>query len=139
MYELLWKSLENYPSGDQKSVIHGNNWIILFRTRYLTTRTCKSPKTITTDRSFRNCCQGKPFRTWHCDVTTVDLQCRANARYWDRDIIFVDYSYTQKLAQRRSSLVNTNREYRFLTSRYSLLTVQEDNITNKAIFVYGNF
>ena len=33
------------------------------------------------DRSFRNCHQGRPFLTSHCDVTTVDLWRHANARY----------------------------------------------------------
>ena len=25
------------------------------------------------ERSFRHCCQGRPFLTEHCDVTTIDL------------------------------------------------------------------
>ena len=41
------------------------------------------------------------------------------------DVIFVDCSCTCKFAQRRSSLVNNNHEYRFLTTRYSRLSVKE--------------
>ena len=63
------------------------------------------------------------FLTWHCDVITVDLWRHANARHWHCDVIFIDCSCTRKLAQRRSSLVNNNREYRFLTTRYSRLSV----------------
>ena len=63
------------------------------------------------------------FFTWHCDVITVDLWRHANARHWHCDVIFLNCSSTCKLAQRRSSLVNNNREYRFLTIRYSRLSV----------------
>ena len=77
-----------------------------------------SAKTII-DRSFRNCRQGRSFLILHCDATTVDLWRHANARYQHCDVIFVDCSCTRKLAQRRSSLVNNNREYRFLITRYS--------------------
>ena len=31
------------------------------------------------ERSFRLCCQGRPFLTEHCDVTTIDLWRHANA------------------------------------------------------------
>ena len=75
------------------------------------------------DRSFRHCHQGRSFLTKHCDVITVDLWCHANARHWHCDVIFVNCSCTRKLVQRRSSLVNNNREYRFLTTRYSRLSV----------------
>ena len=75
------------------------------------------------DRSFRHCRQGRSFLTWHCDVITVDLWRHANVRHWHCDVIFIDCSSTRKLVQRRSSLVNNNREYRFLTTRYSRLSV----------------
>ena len=75
------------------------------------------------DRSFRHCRYGRSFLTWHCDVITVDLWRHANVRHWHCDVIFIDCSCTRKLAQRRSSLVNNNREYRFLTTRYSRLSV----------------
>ena len=75
------------------------------------------------ERSFRHCCQGRPFLTEHCDVTTIDLWRHANAKYWYCDVIYVYCHCTRKLAQRRSSLVNNSREYRYLTTRYSRLSV----------------
>ena len=75
------------------------------------------------ERSFRHCCQGRPFLTEHCDVTTIDLWRHANAKYWYCDVIFVYCHCTRKLAQRRSSLVNNSREYRYLATRYSRLSV----------------
>ena len=63
---------------------------------------------------------GRSLLIWYRDVTTVD---HANAGYWHCDIIFVDCSCTCKLVQRRSSLVNNNREYQFLITRYSRLSV----------------
>ena len=75
------------------------------------------------ERSFRHCCQGRPFLTEHCDVTTIDLWRHANAKYWYCDVIFVNCHCTRKLAQMRSSLVNNSREYRYLATRYSRLSV----------------
>ena len=46
-----------------------------------------------------------------------------NVANWHGDVIFVDCSHTCKLTQRRSSLVNNNREYRFLATWYSRLNV----------------
>ena len=71
------------------------------------------------ERSFRHCCQGRPFLTEHRDVTTIDLWRHANAKYWYCAVIFVYCHCTRKLVQRRSSLVNNSREYRYLTTRYS--------------------
>ena len=82
-----------------------------------------NPLRTITERSFRHCCQGWPFLTEHCDVTTVDLWRHANAKYWYCDVIFVYCHCTRKLAQRRSSLVNNSREYRYLVTRYSRLSV----------------
>ena len=75
------------------------------------------------ERSFRHCCQGWHFLTQHYDVITIDLWRHANARNWYCDVIFVDCHCTRKLAQRRSSLVNNNREYRYPATRYSRLSV----------------
>ena len=69
-----WKSLVNRITSDPKIVIHGNECIILFLTRYFMSLTHNFRKTII-DRSFRNCRQGRSFLTRHCDVTTVDM-CR---------------------------------------------------------------
>ena len=62
---------------------------------------------------------------WLNIVTSAQLYlwCHTNVLYWHRDVTFVDCSCTRKLTQRRSSLVNNNREYRFLTTRYSRLSV----------------
>ena len=108
------------PHEWQKIVIHGNECIILFLTRYFMSWTHKSA---IIERSFRHCCQGRPFLTEHCDVTTIDLWRHANAKYWYCDVIFVYCHCTRKLAQRRSSLVNNSREYRYLATRYSRLSV----------------
>ena len=75
------------------------------------------------ERSFRHCCQGRPFLTEHCDVTTIDLWRHANAKYWYCDVIFVYCHCTRKLVQRRSSLENNSCEYRYLATRYSWLSV----------------
>ena len=82
-----------------------------------------NPLRTITERSFRHCCQGWPFLTEHCDVTTIDLWRHANAKYWYCDVIFVYCHWTRNLAQRRSSLVNNSREYRYLATRYSRLSV----------------
>ena len=82
-----------------------------------------NPLRTITERSFRHCCQGWPFLTEHCDVTTIDLWRHANAKYWYCDVIFVYCHCTRNLAQRRSSLVNNSREYRYLATWYSRLSV----------------
>ena len=110
------KIIAESPHEWQKIVIHGNECIILFLTRYFMSWTHKSA---IIERSFRHCCQGRPFLTEHCDVTTIDLWRHANAKYWYCDVIFVYCHCTRKLAQRRSSLVNNSREYRYLATRYS--------------------
>ena len=114
------KIIAESPHEWQKIVIHGNECIILFLTCYFMSWTHKSA---IIERSFRHCCQGRPFLTEHCDVTTIDLWRHANAKYWYCDVIFVYCHCTRKLAQRRSSLVNNSREYRYLATRYSRLSV----------------
>ena len=131
MHELPWITIFCHEWGasrvTQIAVIHGNEFIILFLTRYFMSSTHKSPKTMI-ECSFRHCCQKRSFLTWYCDVTTIDLWRHAKARYWYCDVIFVDCYCTRKLAQRRSSLVNNSREYRYPTTRckkfdFVLLTV----------------
>ena len=97
-------------------VIHDNECTNLFLTRYFMSWTHNSAKKTIIDRSFRHCGYGLYFLTQHCDVTRVDMWRHANVGFWHCDAIFVDYSCTPKLAQRRSSLVNNNREYRFVFS-----------------------
>ena len=55
-----WKSLANRITSDPKIVIHGNECIILFLTRYLMFWTLNSAKTII-DRWFRRCRYGQYF------------------------------------------------------------------------------
>ena len=50
-------------------------------------------------------------------------------QHYHCDFIFVDYSCMCKLVQRRSSLVNNSREYWYLTTQYSWLSMQEILIT----------
>ena len=116
------KIIAESPHEWQKIVIHGNECIILFLTRYVCHEHTNPLRTII-ERSFRHCCQGRPFLTEHCDVTTIDLWRHANAKYWYCDVIFVYCHCTRNLAQRRSSLVNNSREYRYLATRYSRLSV----------------
>ena len=85
------------------------------------------------DRSFRNCCQGWSFLMKHCDVTTVDLWRQVDATSWHCDVIFFDCSCMRKLAQRQTSLVNNNHEYRFITTRYSQLIVWEILLHNSRV------
>ena len=117
-----WKSLANRITSDPKIVIHGNECIILFLTRYLMSWTHLSAKIII-QRWFRHCRQGQSFLIQYCDVSTVYPWRHANVGHWHCDVIFVDCSRTRKLAQRRSSLVNNSREYRYLIIRYSRLSV----------------
>ena len=122
-----WKSLAKHLMSDQKSLFMVTNVLFYFLHAILYLEHTVLLQTII-DHPFRHCCQGPSFLTWHCDVITVDLWRHANARHWYCDVIFIDCSSTHKLAQRRSSLVNNNREYRFLTTRYSRLSVWEIQI-----------
>ena len=106
----------------QKIVTYGNECVNLFLTRYFMFWTHNVAKTII-DRWIRHCRQGRSFLTKNCEVTTIDLWRHANVDYWYCDVIFVDCSCKRKLAQRRSSLMNNSREYRFLTVRCSRLSV----------------
>ena len=59
---------------------------------------------------------------WFNIVTSLVVLWRhTNAGYWQCDVTFFDCFCTRKLAQKRSPLVNNNREYRILTTRYSRL------------------
>ena len=117
-----WKSLANRITSDPKIVIRGNECIILFLTRYLMSWTHHSAQTII-ERWFHHCRQGHSFLIKYCDVTTVDLWRHANIGHWHCDVIFCDCSCTRKLAQMRSSPVNNSREYRYLITRYSRLSL----------------
>ena len=116
-----WKSLPNRLTSDKKIVIHGSECTILFLTRYFMSWTHKSaknyhralispllPRAAFSDRAL--------WRHHNWSVTS-----------WKREktciVIFVDCHCTRKLAQRRSSLVNNSREYRYLATRYSRLGV----------------
>ena len=67
------ESLANSIKSDQKLVIHGNECIIIFLTRYFTPWTYNSAKTIL-DRSFPHCRQGWVF-FWLSIVTSLQLIC----------------------------------------------------------------
>ena len=121
-----WKSLPNRLTSDKKSLFTVTNVLFYFLHAILCHELTNPLRTII-ERSFRHCCQGRPFLTEHCDVTTIDLWRHANAKYWYCDVIFVYCHCTRKLAQRRSSLVNNSREYRFLATRYSRLSMYEKN------------
>ena len=145
MHELLWITIFCHEWGDSAmiftsdEVTNENHWRIASRVTkkslftvtnvlfyFLHAISCHEhtdPLRTIIERSFRHCCQARPFLTQHCDVTTIDLWRHANAKYWYCDVIFVYCHCTCKLAQRRSSLVNNSREYRYLATRYSRLSV----------------
>ena len=125
-----WKSLPNRLTSDKKSLFTVTNVLFYFLHAILCHEHTNTLRTII-ERSFRHCCQWRPFLTEHCDVTTIDLWRHANANYWYCDVIFVYCHCTRKLAQRRSSLVNNSREYRYLATRYSRLSVLENIFTAK--------
>ena len=106
-----------------KIVIHGNECIGFFFLHAVLCPEDTIPLKRIIDNWFRHCRWGRSFLTYYCDVTTVDLWRHANISYWQCYVIFVDCSCTRKLAQKRSSLVNNSREYRFLATRYSRLSV----------------
>ena len=123
-----WKSLANHFTSDQKIVINGNECIILFLTRYFMPWTHRFAT-----NNHRSLISPLSLRTVFSDLTlwshhnwaVTSRERHANARHWHCDVIFGDCSCACKLAQMRSSLVNNNREYRFLTARYSRLSVYE--------------
>ena len=116
------KSLPNRLTSDKKSLFTVTNVLFYFLHAILCHEHTNSLRTII-ERSFSHCCHRRPFLTEHCDVTTIDLWCHANVKYWYCDVILVYCHCTRKLAQRRSSLVNNSREYRYLATRYSRLSV----------------
>ena len=113
------------PHQWQKIVIHGNEYIILFLTSYFISWAHNSPKnsnwSLISPLSLRRVFSDLALTDR--DITRIDLWHHANVEYWYCDAIFVNCSCTCKFAQRGSSLVNNNREYQFLTTRYSWLSV----------------
>ena len=109
-------------TSDKKIVIHGNECIILFLTCYFMSWTHKSAKNyyraLVSPLLPRGAFSDRAL--WR---TTIDLWRHANEKYWYCDVIFVYCHCMRKLAQRRSSLVNNSREYRYLATRYSRLSV----------------
>ena len=75
--KIIGKSHHEWP----QIVIHGNECIILFLTRYFMSLEHTILLKTIIDRSFRICRQGRSFLTSHCDVTRVDLWRHANAVY----------------------------------------------------------
>ena len=114
-----WKSSANPITCDPKIVIHGNGCIILFPTCYLMSWAHSTAK-----NDYRSLILPLSQRNVFSDSDLWRTQsCHANVGYWYRDVIFVDCFCTRKLAHKRFSHVNNNREYRFLTTQYSRLSV----------------
>ena len=65
-----WKFLANRITSDPKIVIHGNECIIIFLKRYFMSLNAQFRQK---QSSIVDCRWGRPFLTWHCDVTAVDL------------------------------------------------------------------
>ena len=101
-----WKSLPNSLTSDKKKALFMVTNVLFYFLHTILCHEHTNPLRTIIERSFRHCCQGWPFLTEHCDVTTIDLWRHVNAKYWYCDIIFVFCHCTRKLAQRRSSLVN---------------------------------
>ena len=99
------KSLTNRLTSDPKIVIHGNECIILFLTRNYMSWTHNSAK-----NNYRSLISPLSLRT----AFSVLVSWRhTNVRHWHCNVIFADCCCTRKSAQKRSSLVNNGREYRF--------------------------
>ena len=118
-----WKSWPNHLTHDKKKSLFTVTNVLFYFLHAILCHEHTNPLSTIIERSFRHCCQGRPFLTEHCDVTTIDLWRHVNAKYWYCDVIFVYCHCTRKLAQRRSSLVNNSLEYRYLTTQYSGLCV----------------
>ena len=99
--------------------IHGNECIILFLMCHFMSWTQNSTK-----NNYRSLISPLPLRTFFSDLA-LWRHHRWSVTSCERGVLDLwrHSSCTRKLAQRRSSLVNNNREYRFLTTRYSRLSV----------------
>ena len=74
-----WKSLPNRLTSDKKIVIHGNECIILFLTRYFMSSTHKSPKKkLSSSADFAIVAKGGLF--WLGIVTSPQLICDVTRR-----------------------------------------------------------
>ena len=124
-----WKLLANCFKGDLKIFIHGNECIILFLKSYFMSWTHDSTKnnygSLILPLSLRTV-----FSDLDCDVTTVDLWLHASVGYWHCDVISIECSCMCKLVQRRSSLVNNNHEYWFLTTGIHGLACKKSTLCN---------
>ena len=118
-----WKSMPNHLTSDKKIVIHGSKCIILFLKRYSMSWTHKSaknyhraliilispllPRAVFSDLAL--------WRHQNWSVTSREREILVLWRHIRR--------LTQKLAQRRSSLLNNSREYQYPATRYSRLSM----------------
>ena len=73
-----WKSLSNRLTSDKKSVIHGNECIISFPSRYFMSSTHKSPKNLLSTAHFAIVAKGGVF--WLGIVTSPQLICDVTRR-----------------------------------------------------------
>ena len=108
-----------------KIVFRGNECIISFLPRYVLYWRDISAKKQVSIANFAIAAKDRFFWTSIVTSAQFDLWRHVKVGYWHCDVIYADFSCTRKLAQRWSSLVNNNREYRFLTTRFSRLSVQE--------------
>ena len=118
-----WKSLPNRLTSDKKKSLFAATNALFYFLHVIFCHEHTNPLRTIIERSFRHCCQGRPFLTDHCGVIINELWRHANAKYWYCDIMFVYCQCTRKLAQRWSLLVNNSREYQYLATRYSRLSV----------------
>ena len=116
-----WRSLANRITSDPKIVMHGNECIILFLTRYFiswTHNSAKKHRSPILQLSLRTIFSDLALCRHHSwSVTSRDRGVLAFWRHIGRLFLHAP------IGQRGSSLVNNNREYRFLTSRYAWFSV----------------
>ena len=114
-----WKSLANRITSDPKIVIRGNECIILFLTRCFMSWTHNSAK----NNHWSLISQLSPGTV----VSDLALWCHHSGSVTSREREILAlwrhlrrlFSHAQIGTNWRSSLVNNNREYRFLITRYS--------------------
>ena len=130
-----WKSSAYRFTSDPENIIHGNKCIILFVTRYIMDWTHNSAENIY--RSPMSPLSPRTFFFWLNIVTSPQVICDAT-RMRGTGIV-TSYSsivLARAIDAKRSSLVNNNREYWFLTTRDSRLGVQEISIWYIWIYIY---
>ena len=139
-----WKSFNRYPKSTKDSlrpkiVIHDNECIISFLTRYFMSRARNSAK-----NNYRPLISSLTHRTVFSDLAlwrqyswSVTSPKRQVLAFWHH----ICRLFLEAQIGAKSSLMNNNREYRFLIIRYPRLSVYENitatkqNTTQKSVHI----